>query len=124
MQNTRLNTLVDSRLQQLGRWLQNPWRRLSLQIISLLLGNFLASVISTSTGQRAYLDVIASLIVVTLVELMSWLVYGSEAGRRRAREQNAIADEMRPRPLWLEMLNDFKLGLIYGLFLEAFKLGS
>jgi hypothetical protein len=28
------------------------------------------------------------------------------------------------RSLYLEMLNLFKIGLIYNLFLEAFKLGS
>ncbi|MFM7439534.1 MAG: DUF565 domain-containing protein, partial [Snowella sp.] len=28
------------------------------------------------------------------------------------------------RSLWMEILNCFKMGIIYSLFLEAFKLGS
>ena len=52
MQNTRLNTLVDRTVRQFTQWAQNPWRRLSLIIISLLFGNFLASAIATTTGQQ------------------------------------------------------------------------
>jgi hypothetical protein len=121
VQNTRLNTLVDRIEKQFIQWAENPWRRLSLIIISLLLGNFMASAIATTTGQRAELDAIGSLVLLTIIESISWLTYGTNFGRRQMGEPNAILGK---RPLWIALLNSLKLGLIYGLFIEAFKLGS
>jgi hypothetical protein len=40
MQRTRLSTLVERLGNQFGRWLLNPWRRISLTLIALLGGNF------------------------------------------------------------------------------------
>lgn len=113
MQNTRLNTLIDRLVKQFTNWAQNPWRRTSLIIICLLLGNFLASAIATTTGQQAGLDIAVALTMVAIVELISWLRY-SRIGR----------SESGQRVLWVVMLDSLKLGILYGLFLEAFKLGS
>jgi hypothetical protein len=121
MQNTRLNTFFDRVWQQFTQWIENPWRRLSLLIISWLFGNFLASAIATSTGQRANLDVVISIAIVSIVEAISWLTYGSAIGRRRLGENNAPIGQ---RPIVIAILNSLKLGLVYGLFVEACKLGS
>lgn len=110
MQNTRLNNLFDTLIRQLGGWLQNPWRRLSVLIISLLLGNFLGSAISTVSGQQADLDILVSGILVFITEFISRLAYGGSVDVRRS--------------LPVQMLNALKLGLVYSLFVEAFKLGS
>ncbi|MDX2232033.1 MAG: DUF565 domain-containing protein [Leptolyngbyaceae cyanobacterium bins.349] len=110
MQNTRLNTLFDTTANGFGRWLRNPWRRLSVMIISLLLGNFLGTAISTISGQQADLDIVVSAILVFLTEFVSRLAYGTNAATRRS--------------LPVQMVNALKLGLMYSLFVEAFKLGS
>ena len=110
MQNTRLNNLVDGALGQLGRWLRNPWRRLSLLIICLLFGIFLGTAIPTTTGQAATWDIVAAAILLLFTEAISWIVY--------RRGQGAT------QPLLLEALNALKLGLIYAMFIEAFKIGS
>ncbi len=121
MQNTRLNTIIERTTQQFARWVQNPWRRLSLLIISLLFGNFLASSIATSTGQRAELDITVALVLLGVTEVVSWLNYSSAVNRILP---TPAAGAARQRPLWLGILNNLKLGLVYGLFVEAFKLGS
>ncbi|MEM6519245.1 MAG: DUF565 domain-containing protein [Cyanobacteria bacterium P01_D01_bin.71] len=113
MQRTRLSTLVESASNQFGRWVFNPWRRLSLVIISLLFGNFFGIAISSIAGQAARLDVVISAILLGLVELISWRVY-----------RRIPANAPRPNSLFLEVINAFKIGLIYSLFVEAFKLGS
>lgn len=113
MQRTRLSTLVESASNQFGRWVFNPWRRLSLVIIGLLFGNFLGIAISSIAGQAAELDVIVSAILLGAVEFTSWLVY-------RRPPQNAA----RRNNLLLEVMNALKIGLTYSLFVEAFKLGS
>lgn len=110
MQNTRLNNLVDGALGQLGRWLRNPWRRLSLLVISLLLGIFLGTAIPTTTGQVATWDIVAAAILVLFTEAISWVVYRRSQGTTRS--------------LLLEASNAVKLGLMYGMFVEAFKIGS
>jgi uncharacterized membrane protein YoaK (UPF0700 family) len=109
MQNTRLNTLLDAIGQRLSRPFRNSWRRLSLLVISLLLGFFLASVISTISGQATYWDVSIAAILVVLAEFVSRITYSSQ---------------QRSKELGVAIANTIKIGLIYGLFLEAFKLGS
>ena len=110
MQNTRINRLIDVLGDRLRGWLKNPWRRISLLLISLLFGTFLGTAISTIAGQSADWDIIAAGLLVLLTELVNWLVYG---GPRAAAGS-----------LWVEMLNALKIGLTYNLFVEAFKLGS
>jgi hypothetical protein len=123
MQNTRLNTLIDRTSRQFNRWSQNPWRRLSLIIISLLFGNFLASAIATTTGQKANLDIFVSITLLIIIESVNWLFY-SQIGANLRRNADDIDVVATSRPLWLVMLNSLKLGTSYGLFVEAFKLGS
>ena len=110
MQNTRINRLIDVLGERFRGWLSNPWRRISLLLISLLFGTFLGTAISTIAGQSADWDIIAAGLLVLLTEFANWLVYGG------------------PRPavgsFWGEMLNALKIGLTYNLFVEAFKLGS
>ena len=110
MQNTRLNGLVDAINGQFVRMFFNPWRRLSLLVISLLFGFFLGTAVATTAGQSANLDIVAAGILVALCEIIDRIYY-----RRRRREG---------RSFWVESLNALKIGLTYSLFIEAFKLGS
>ncbi len=110
MQNTRLNNLVNAITGQMGGWFLNPWRRLSLLVISLLFGFFLGTAVSTTAGQTAAWDVTAAGILVLLTEIVSRIFYSR--------------DRQAKRGIWLEALNTLKLGMTYSLFIEAFKLGS
>ena len=118
MQDTRLNSLFNRLLERLQLWLDNPWRRLSLIVMGLLFGYFVANVIATVSGQTADLDVIVAFVILGFTELTSWLVYSN---RRLSIERQQAP---RRRPLGIELLNAIKIGVVYGLFLEAFKLGS
>jgi hypothetical protein len=111
MQNTRLTIITNSSLLILERWFLNPWRRTSLYLISPLLGFFLATVIATISGAVAILDPVISGVLLLITEVISSTIY------RRSIDKNR-------RSLFLECLNLAKMGLMYGLFLEAFKLGS
>ncbi|MBD2034176.1 DUF565 domain-containing protein [Leptolyngbya sp. FACHB-321] len=110
MQNTRLNSLVDRTTDRLGSWLQNPWRRVSVLIISLLFGNYVGPALSLVAGQQGQVDIIVAALVVALTELISLFAY-----RRRPEGT---------RSLLLDSLNAFKVGLTYSLIVDAFKLGS
>lgn len=110
MQNTRLNSLVDRSSDRLSGWLQNPWRRFSVLIISLLFGNYVGPALSLVAGQQGQVDIVIAALVVALIELISLVVY-----RRRVEEA---------RSLLLDCLNAFKVGFTYSLIVDAFKLGS
>jgi hypothetical protein len=118
MQNTRLNNLINVVLGQLGQWFTNPWRHLSLVLISLLLGVFLGTAIPTTAGQAANWDVIAAGVLVLFTEAVSRIVYGSNRRRRQSTEG------FPRRSLLAETINALKIGLTYSLFVEAFKIGS
>ncbi|MEB3291492.1 MAG: DUF565 domain-containing protein [Leptolyngbya sp.] len=117
MQRTRLSLLFDELGDQISLWLINPWRRVSLVIISLLGGYFAAVALSAIAGQAAIQDVTVSIFLVLGAEVVSWLVYS-----RRWREPALVRKV--PKPLWLDCLNSIKLGGLYALIVEAFKLGS
>ncbi|MBM0742958.1 DUF565 domain-containing protein [Phormidium sp. CLA17] len=110
MQNTRISTLFDNIVDGLARFFLNPWRRFSILLISLLLGNFLGTAVSTISGQKADLDIVASALLVAATEVISRLAYSTPIATARS--------------LPVQVLNAVKLGLIYSLFVEAFKLGS
>lgn len=109
MQDTRLNIIVSTVAQRSQQWLANPWRRISMIIISFLGGIFMGTVASTTAGQKAALDIYIAGVLVIATEITSWAFY-----RRFGLKRGG----------WLEMLNVFKVGFIYSLFIEAFKLGS
>jgi hypothetical protein len=116
MQQTRLNSIFDVLGDRLARLFTNPWRRIALLLISLLLGIFMGSAVSTTAGQAANWDVVVAAIILLFVEIISRSVYGF---------RSKSVDQENPRyNLLLDVLNKFKIGLVYSLFLEAFKLGS
>ena len=117
MQKTRLNTLVNVAGGQLTQLFSNPWRRIALSMISILMGFFMGSAIVTTVGQRAVLDVPAAAVLSIFTELTSRLVYG----RRNSPSSSSTPQR---RSLFVDVFNLFKIGVIYSLFLEAFKLGS
>jgi Protein of unknown function (DUF565) len=110
MQNTRINRFFEVLSEQFGRWLSNPWRRISLLLICLLFGTFLGTAISTIAGQSADWDIFAAGVLVVLTELVSKLAYGTQ--------------QLVARSFAVDLLNALKIGLTYNLFVEAFKLGS
>jgi hypothetical protein len=110
MQNTRLNTLVDVTLARLDEWLKNPWRRTSIQLLGFLLGFVAGQFIASIAGQRANLDVTMAAVFLIIIESYSRLIY------QYKREWNKM--------VLFQTINWFKIGVMYCLFLEAFKLAS
>eukprot|EP00897_Mesotaenium_endlicherianum_P008147 jgi/Mesen1/7360/ME000381S06607 len=113
---TRLGKFINARLDQLGdRW-NDVRNRLPLKILLLLLGFFSANAIATVLGQTGDWDVLVAGLLVAILEGVGWLVYRVPV--------------KSPRKIWrfarllLVLLNYWKAGLIFGLFVDAFKVGS
>ena len=122
MQRTRLNTIIEITGDRLELLFSNPWRKIALSLISILLGFFMGSAIVTTAGQDAVWDIPAAAIVFTFTELISKFVYSR--GKRRTDLVTTRSQRAEGYSLYVDVLNLFKVGLIYSLFLEAFKLGS
>uniref|UniRef100_UPI003001E87E Ycf20 n=1 Tax=Anunuuluaehu liula TaxID=3049639 RepID=UPI003001E87E len=83
-------------------------KSLRCKLISLLLGFFIATVLSTMPAQTGDWGIIAASMIVTFNEIISKLVY------------NAKKNELTV----IIIMNNIKIGIVYGLFVDAFKLGS
>ncbi len=92
----------------LTAWAQNPWRRLSLQLIILLVAFSIGGAIGSITGALSKLDPLGALICVMAMEL---------AIRARGPLRRRGGD-----PLGLQLLDMARIGLLYGLLLDGFKL--
>ncbi|MEB3165186.1 MAG: DUF565 domain-containing protein [Cyanobacteriota bacterium] len=93
---------------RLSTWAGNPWRRLSLRLIVLLMGFGIGSSLGAITGQLAFLDPVSALLCVLVIEI---------AIRSRRPLLSRPGDQLS-----LELLDMARIGLLYGLLLDGFKL--
>ncbi len=110
MQRTRLNTLVETTQTSFNETFKNPWRRISLSLISVLLGFFVGQAVSITAGQEAYWDITVGILLLIFTETISRIAYSQSKKKERS--------------LSLDILNLFKIGVTYSLYIEALKLGS
>ena len=108
-QATRLAGVQGRFLQRLSQSFAGPWWRRSLSLIALLLGFFSGSVATVHLVNAVSLRTYAGVLVLALCEAL--VVF-----RRRVRQE--------PLPLTWQLLDNGRIGLIYGIVLEAFKVGT
>jgi hypothetical protein len=108
LQQTRFHRSIDRAWERLERWATNPWRRLSLQLIVLLECFVIGTQAGAITGVVDALDPLMALLAVALIELAIRL----RAGMIRNPEAR----------LRLALLDMARIGLLYGLLIEGFKL--
>jgi hypothetical protein len=108
LQQTRLQQGLVRSVDRLQQWAQNPWRRSSLLLIVLLTGFAIGNGIGTITGALSLMDPVVALISVALIELAV-----------RLRRPLLLAGG---EPLGLQLLDMARIGFLYGLLLEGFKL--
>ncbi|XP_004233080.1 uncharacterized protein ycf20 [Solanum lycopersicum] len=88
-------------------YFKTPSRRALFGGISLLGGFYVAQTISLSFGALGVNDVIAAVVCVLITEYVTRFYY------------------TRPKVTFpIALLNNFKMGFTYGLFIDAFKLAS
>ena len=107
-QETGLNRSFGRALIRLEAWSDNPWRRYSLFIIIFLSAFIFGSSVGMLGGALALMDPVGAFFTVALIELTV-----------RIRR---IFLNQRSRVLLLNILDIARMGFLYGLFLEAFKL--
>ena len=108
-QKTRLAEFQSKIISGINNTIEGPWKRRSLGIISLLIGYYLGSngilFYLEKTGQRP----IVVLIILIMVEIL-------------VRLRSRVKEDVWPLN-WL-ILDNLRIGIVYAIVLEAFKLGS
>ena len=107
-QQTGFHERVAQARAALESWAANPWRRLSLLLIVLLISFSIGGAVGSITGTLAKLDPVGALICVAAIEL---------AIRARGPLIRRGGDA-----LVLQLLDMARIGLLYGLLLDGFKL--
>lgn len=108
LQATRLQRSLGNGWERLNRWSTNPWRKASLLLIVMLSSFVIGSSVGAIAGVGGLMDPVAALITVSAWETMV----------RLRRPWPKRPDTL----LGLQMLDMTRIGLIYGLLLEGFKL--
>ncbi|MCP9927335.1 DUF565 domain-containing protein [Cyanobium sp. CH-040] len=108
LQQTRFQRSLVQVGARLVAWAANPWRRASLQLITLLISFSIGGVVGSISGQIGQIDPVGALLCVLTMEL---------AVRARGPLRRRPGD-----PLPLQLLDMGRIGLLYGLLLDGFKL--
>jgi len=85
------------------------FKHFSVNIVSLLLGFYISTILSTIPAQTGDWNIINASIIITINEIFSKFFYSYYKTHK---------------PIFMDIINSVKVGIIYGLFVDSFKLGS
>ena len=108
LQYTRLHKSFGLALERLEIWAVNPWRKISLLLIVLLAAFVIGGSIGMINGALALMDPVGALFTVLLLEIMV---------RLRSKWPSS-----KKESITRQILDMARVGLLYGLLLEGFKL--
>lgn len=107
MQRTRLRQAMGGSLHGLALWAANPWRRVSLLSVIFTAAFLLGNGITSISGAFNVLDPLAAVIAMALTEVLV---------RQRPRLQR------QANHLWLHLVDAFRVGFLYGVILDGFRM--
>jgi len=124
---TRLERYLDLQYERFKIYILYQWSNLTQSTVIFFIGFFSASGIATLIGQTGDWDVLVSAIIVSFNEMVSKWAYGLGIKQNQSillfNININISSKSTNFPI-KDQINQFKLGLLYGLFIDAFKLGS
>ena len=107
-QKTKFQLKIVNNIQTICFWANNPWRRYSISLITLLIGYFLGSSLGMVSAVAEIMDPVAAFLSVVFIEILIAL-------RRNFRFK-------REKKFLVLLLDSLRLGLFYGFFTESLKL--
>ena len=107
-QRTNFQLKIIENIQTLSIWANNPWRRYSIALITILIGYFFGSSLGMVSAVLELMDPVAALVSVLFIELLIAL-------RRNFRFE-------KKKKFLLLLLDSLRLGVFYGFFTESLKL--
>jgi hypothetical protein len=110
--STRIGRLVSARRQELLKRWNTVRRNFPAKVFLLLFGFFCSNALATILGQTGDWDVLAAGVMVAVIEGIGYLMY-----------RMPVFLSSRGKVV-IEFVNYWKTGFSFGLFVDAFKLGS
>ena len=107
-QKTNFQLKIVENIQTLSIWANNPWRRYSISLITLLIGYFIGSSLGMVSAVVELMDPVAAFLSVVFIEILIVL-------RRNLKSE-------RKKKFLVLFLDSLRLGLFYGFFTESLKL--
>ena len=107
-QKTKFQLKIVENIQTISIWANNPWRRYSISLITLLIGYFFGSSLGMVSAVVELMDPVAAFLSVVFIEFLIAL-------RRNFRFE-------RKKKFLVLLLDSLRLGLFYGFFTESLKL--
>ena len=107
-QKTKFQLRIVENIETLSSWANNPWRRYSISLITLLIGYFIGSSLGMVSAVVELMDPVAAFLSVVFIEILIVL-------RRNFRSE-------RKKKFIVLFLDSLRLGLFYGFFTESLKL--
>ena len=106
-QKTKFQIKIVENIQTFSIWANNPWRRYSISLITLLIGYFIGSSLGMVSAVVELMDPVAAFLSVVFIEILIVL-------RRNFRTER--------KKFLVLFLDSLRLGLFYGFFTESLKL--
>ena len=107
-QKTKFQIMIVQNIKTLSLWANNPWRRYSISLITLLVGYFFGSSLGMVSAAVELTDPVAAFLSVVFIEFLIVL-------RRNLRIEGK-------KKFLVLLLDSLRLGLFYGFFTESLKL--
>ena len=107
-QKTKFQQKIVENIQTLSIWANNPWRRYSISLITLLIGYFFGSSLGMVSAVVEIVDPLAAFLSLVFIEILIVL-------RRNIRFN-------KKKKFLVLLLDSLRLGLFYGFFTESLKL--
>ena len=107
-QKTKFQLKIVENIQTFSIWANNPWRRYSISLITLLIGYFFGSSLGMVSAVVELMDPVAALLSVVFIEILIVL-------RRNIRSE-------KKKKFLVVFFDSLRLGLFYGFFTESLKL--
>ena len=107
-QKTKFQLKIVENIQTLSIWANNPWRRYSISLITLLTGYFIGSSLGMVSAVVELMDPVAAFLSVVFIEILIAL-------RRNLKSE-------KKKKFLVLFLDSLRLGLFYGFFTESLKL--
>ena len=108
-QSTGFSRNIVNIISRLDLWVANPWRKYSLLIIIFFFAFSVGSSIGMINGALALMDPVGAFFTVVLIEFFVRF-------RRLEIKRNEV------RSISRSIMDSFRMGFVYGLFMEGFKL--
>lgn len=113
---TSLRLRILSIKKTLQNFLTNRLTSVGVQILNTLIGFFAATALSTIPTQQGDWSIVAATIIIVNQEIISKIIY--QYIQPNYSRSNSYLN------IFIKNCNNIKVGILYGLFVDAFKLGS